>query len=135
MSHDDPLSARLAHVYGRFTAGDAQPMIDFLDEDVVYHLPGQHLGGGTLRGRRALFERLGKAAAACDGAPRIELLQLIAEGPLATSLERFSARRHAETLDQTVCVVWRMRGSRCVEMWSHFSDQSACDRFWDGMSI
>jgi ketosteroid isomerase-like protein len=135
ISSREALSVRLAHVYERFAGGDPAPMLDFLDEDVIYHLPGLHLGGGTLRGRRALFERLGRAAAACDAPPRIELLQVIAEGPLAVSLERFLARRNAESLDQPVCVVWRMLGSKCVEVWSHFADQPACDRFWSGVSF
>ena len=127
------LAERVARVYERFAAGDAQAMLELLHEDVVYHLPGRHLGGGTLHGRQALFERIGKAAAVCDEPPRIVLLHVGAAGPLVVSLERLIARRGARVLDQTVCVVWRIMDGRCVEVWSHLADQRACDGFWEGV--
>src|SRR6185436_13440459 len=75
------LVERVRRVYERFASGDPQPMIELLDEAVIYHLPGKHLGGGTLRGRHALFERTGNAAAACDAPPRIVLLHVGAADP------------------------------------------------------
>ena len=129
------LVERVTRVYERFASGDPQPMIEFLDEAVIYHLPGNHLGGGTVRGRLALFERTGKAAAACDAPPRIALLHVGAAGPLVVSLEHLTARRGARALDQTVCVVWRIAEGRCVEVWSHFADQRACDEFWEGVAF
>lgn len=129
------LVERLTRVYQRFAAGDLRPMLEFLDEAVIYHLPGRHLGGGTLRGRQGLFERTATAAAACDAPPHIDLLHVGAVGPLVVSLERITARRGTRVLDQTACVVWRVVDDRCVEMWSHFADQRACDEFWDGLAL
>jgi ketosteroid isomerase-like protein len=71
-------------------------------------------------------------SAPADVAGRLRsVYQRWAAGDLAVSLERLTARRRGRTLDQTVCVVWRLAGGRCVEMWSHFADQAACDRFWE----
>ena len=125
-----PLADRLRRVYEGFAAGNPAPMAEFLADDVVYHLPGRHLGGGALRGRGALLERMATAAADCDAPPRIALVDVTASGEIAVSLERFTARRRGRTLDQDVCVVWRLAGDRCVEIWSHFTDQDACDTFW-----
>src|SRR6185436_10597125 len=94
------------------------------------HIPGGHLGGGTLHGRGAVLARAAEAAIDCDAPPRIELLDVVASGEFAVSFERVTARRRGQTLDQQVCVVWRMARAQCVEMWSHFSDQAGCDRFW-----
>ena len=53
----------------------------------------------------------------------------------AMTLERFIAHRAGRVLEQTVCVVWRFVGDRCVELWAHFADQAACDAFWDGFVV
>jgi ketosteroid isomerase-like protein len=127
----DP-AARLRTVYQSFFAGDVGPMRDFLSEAVVYHLPGRHLGGGTLRGRDAVFRRTMEAAQTCDEPPRMQLLEVTAAGNFVVSIERCRARRAGRTLDQTVCVVWRVEDERCIEMWAHFADQAACDAFWSG---
>ena len=104
----------------------------FLAADVVYHLPGRHLGGGTLSGRGEIFQRTARAASACESPPAIELIDVVASREFVVSLERFRARRARKVLDQVACVVWRIAAGRCVEIWSHFSDQPACDAFWDG---
>lgn len=124
------LSNRLRQVYECFASGDPRPMAEFLADDVVYHLPGKHLGGGTLRGRVEVLERTAKAALDCDSPPRIALISVIATTEFAVSFERFTAHRRGRALDQEVCVVWRIARGRCVEIWSHFSDQGACDLFW-----
>jgi HAD superfamily hydrolase (TIGR01509 family) len=124
-------AARLRRVYGAFAAGDPAPMAEFLGPDVVYHLPGRHLGGGILRGRDAVLARVALAAAECEAPPRIELLATAAGGEHVVSIERFSARRAGRALAQEVAVVWRLDGERCAEIWSSFPDQQLCDRFWD----
>ena len=129
------LSNRLTQIYENFASGDPRQMVEFLAEDVVYHLPGKHLGGGRLRGRAEVLERTTKAALACDSAPTITLLSVTCAAVFAVSLERFRARRRGRVLDQTVCVVWRIAEGHCIEIWSHFFDQSACDHFWEGAVV
>ena len=103
-----------------------------LSDEVVYHLPGKHLGGGTLQGRAALFNRIRQATSVLDERPSIRVQAVAGFGEWVLSVERFRARRGARILDQDVCVVWRVAGARCVEMWARCSDQALCDRFWLG---
>jgi hypothetical protein len=124
-------AARLRFAYARFIAGDAEPLAAFLADDVVYHLPGKHLGGGKLQGRDEVFSRSVSAAAECEAPPRVELLDVVSCDDLVVSFERLTARRRGRRLEQQVCVVWRVAGGQCVEMWSHFTDQAECDRFWE----
>jgi ketosteroid isomerase-like protein len=124
-------AARLRYVYARFAVGDPEPMAAFLADDVVYHLPGKHLGGGKLCGRDEVFARSARAAAECEAPPRVELVDVVACDDLLVTFERFTARRRGRRLEQQVCVVWRVAGAQCVEMWSHFADQAECDRFWE----
>lgn len=123
-------ASRLRNAYQSFFAGNPAPLSDFLDSAVMYHLPGNHLGGGTLRGREAIFRRTAEAARSCDEPPRLQLLEVTAAGDFVISVECMTARRAGKVLDQQVCVVWRMQNGRCVEMWAHFADQEACDAFW-----
>jgi HAD superfamily hydrolase (TIGR01509 family) len=121
---------RLRAAYDQCFAGDPRALVDFLAEDAVYHLPGRHLGGGTLRGRREILERVAHAAGRCDDPPSMRLTRVVGSPETLLSLERLTARRRGRVLDQEVCVVWRMAGDRCAEVWSRFSDQRACDEFW-----
>ena len=127
-------AARLRNAYARFAAGDPGPMAAFLAPDVVYHLPGKHLGGGKLCGRSEVFARSARAAAECDLPPHVDLLDVVPCEDLIVSFERFTAWRRGRILDQNVCVVWRVAGDHCVEMWSYFEDQHACDDFWEGLA-
>ena len=121
---------QLRDAYRRFATGDAAAMAGLLAEGAVYHLPGRHLGGGTLVGRDAVFRRTVLAARWCDAPPAIELLDVTGAGSLVTSIERLRAQRREVLLDQPVAVVWRFEGAECVELWAHFADQAACDAFW-----
>ena len=129
---DSELLGCLREAYGALAAGDARLLAELLAEDVTYHLPGRHLGGGTLRGRAEVLERTAQAALSCDAPPTIRLHGVVGSGEIVLSIERFVARRRGRTVDQDVCVVWRMAGTRCAEIWSTFSDQASCDRFWEG---
>ena len=123
---------RLRDAYRRFARGDAAGIFDLLDAGATYHLPGRHMGGGTLVGRDAIFRRLAQAGRWCTAAPEIDLLGVTGGGSFVTSVEYFRARRDPTRLDQIVAVVWRFEGERCVELWAHFARQAACDAFWCG---
>ena len=130
--HDEPQTAahRLKDAYERFLAGDPECLVELLSDQVLYHLPGKHIGGGTLQGRSALLHRLSAAASACDTAPTAQLLGALSAGDFVVTFERFQAKAVQGVLDQQVCVVWRFSQNRCVEIWSHFENQEACDAFW-----
>ena len=130
-----PLVELLEPAYRSFLDGSPSGLLEILDDHAVYHLPGLHLGGGTLCGRNALLERLTAAAQACASPPRIELLSVVSEGALVVTLERFRAESPTDSLDQHVCVVWRFVGRRCAEIWAHFENQPACDAFWQGVAV
>lgn len=124
----------LEAAYRRFLDGSAQDLLALLSDDVVYHLPGLHLGGGTLDGRQEMFERMVSAARSCSAPPRVELLSVASAGNLVVTVERFQAETDGGSLDQHAGVVWRFAAGRCVEIWSHFEDQPACDAFWRGVA-
>ena len=120
----------LEAAYRRFLQGNPGDLFALLADDVAYHLPGLHLGGGTLRGRSSLFERLASAANECSAPPQVELLNVVSAGDFVVTVERFQAVASSGVLDQQACVVWRFVAGRCAEIWSHFEDQPACDEFW-----
>jgi ketosteroid isomerase-like protein len=124
------LVSRVRHAYQRFVPGDPAPMTALLADTATYHLPGRHLGGGSLCGRDAILRRMSQAARVLSAPPRVDLLHVAGAGAFVVTIERFHAERAGKVLDQEVCVVWRFEGERCVELWAHFTDQAACDAFW-----
>jgi HAD superfamily hydrolase (TIGR01509 family) len=123
-------AAGVRAAYEAFASGNGRSLAELLAEEVVYHLPGRHLGGGTLRGRAELLSRIAAAASILDEQPTIRVQDVVGFGEWVLSIERFTARRDGRVLDQEVCVVWRVVDARCVEMWARFADQGSCDRFW-----
>lgn len=125
-------AARLSRAYELFLAGEPNTLVDLLAPEAIYHLPGLHLGGGTLNGRDAIMARAMSAALSCDAPPETRLMSVSGIENFVTSVERAIFRRGGRVLEQRVCVVWRFRDNKCVEIWSHFEDQAECDSFWNG---
>ena len=122
---------KFQRAYRLWLQGDAAELSEMLSPDVVYHLPGKHMGGGSLRGVPALIARVTAVVRALDVPPKSELLSVSGYAPFAFTVERFQARRAEASLDQLVCGIWRFENYLCVEVWSHFADQKACDEFWE----
>ena len=120
----------LTRAYQDFLRGEPSALLALLDAGAVYHLPGKHMGGGQLRGRSAIVQRLAEAAPLYDQPPLVTVLDAIGDSSVVVTAERLSARRNGCVLEQRVWVVWRFEQSKCVELWAHFEDQRACDRFW-----
>lgn len=136
MAHEPNKTLGLfAAAYARFTAGDPTEMMQFLADDVLYHLPGKHLGGGIVRGKSALLTRIAKTASWFNRPPKVTLLKTFAAEEFIATVEHLLAQHRSIELDQTVLVVWRMHEDKCVEIWSHFSDQDFCDQFWSGFKL
>ncbi|MGO9604863.1 MAG: nuclear transport factor 2 family protein [Candidatus Binataceae bacterium] len=125
-------TSRFSLAYELFLSGDPNAFVELLAPEVVYHLPGLHLGGGTLDGRKAILARAASAAVTFDAPPEVRLISVSGTGNFIASVERATFRRGGRVLEQCICVVWRFRDSQCVEIWSHFEDQAACDSFWSG---
>ena len=77
---------RLRDAYGRFFAGDPRGLAEYLADGVVYHLPGKHLGGGTLHGWKEILERTASAAQSCDDPPAMQLAAVVASGDIVLSV-------------------------------------------------
>lgn len=121
-------------IYRRFLDGDAADLISLLGADVVYYLPGAHLGGGTVRGSDALIERLVRATNYCQSVT-VDVIDIIELGRFVVSYERFRAARAGQAVDLMMCVVWhRAEDASIAEVWTHIDDQAACDAFWKHFS-
>jgi len=127
-----PWVTRFRDAYAAFVGGDPAPLLPLLTAATVYHLPGNHLGGGELRGRDAIVRRLVAAASACESPPVVAVLDAFGDHRVVVTTEHLQARRRDRVLDQRIHVVWRFEQAACTRIWAHFEDQRACDAFWEG---
>lgn len=130
-SADHPNAVRVRDAYTRWFAGITSPLMQLLSDEMVYHLPGRHLGGGDLYGREAILTRGREYVTLFDEPARSDVYDVVANDDFAVSFERFQAKRRDRILDQVICGIWRLRDGRAVEIWAHFEDQDACDAFWE----
>jgi len=125
-----PNAVRVREAYTRWFEGVVSPMMKLLSEDVVYHLPGKHMGGGDVHGHAGLLGLGRERPIAYDEQPHSEILDVVANERFAISYEHHVAKRKGQTMDQVICSVWRIgQDGRVAELWAHFEDQDAVDAF------
>ena len=129
-SADHPNAVRVRNAYSKWFDGVISPMATLLADDVVYHLPGNYLGGGDIRGFEELLARGRQYAPSFDGPSRTEIIDVVANDHFAFTTERHIASRNGHKLDGIVCGVWRFDNDRATELWSHHADPAALATLW-----
>jgi uncharacterized protein len=108
-----------------FRAGDLALIETLVDEDVVWHIPGNHSRAGDIRGRAALGEWL--AALAGTGFWLTEH-DVLGNDDHVCALSVMGARRPGVDVETRVVSIFHFRNGRQVERWFFPEDREAWDR-------
>ena len=113
-----------------FSEGDAATIIELLDEDIVWRIPGRNEVAGTYVGREAALAVLRRAAELTGGTYRADLHWAVADEEHVVAAYRASGRRGDLTLEIDQALVVRVADGRWVEVDAVPFDQHAFDEFW-----
>jgi uncharacterized protein len=120
--------------YDAFIAGDMEWMNEHLDENVVWHNPGNNALSGDYRGREqvlALFARTVQ-----HFLPEFDVHDVVANDDHAVALLTLKARRldnDATYEGRGVQIFHIDANGRALETWTFSEDQAAFDQFLEGI--
>ena len=107
-----------------FAEGDGATILELLDEDVVWRIPGRNRLAGEHAGRDAALGVLRRSAELTAGTYRADLRWAVADD------YRASGRRDDRALELDQALVVRVDDGRWVEVDAVPFDQHAFDEFW-----
>ena len=113
------------------SAKDFGTVAALLDDDIVWHQPGEHKLSGVHRGRAAVDQLLGAMMTISEGTFELSVTGVpMVNGDQVAIPVRFAGRRAGVELGQDGVDVLRIDGDRIVEVRLFSSDQDAEDAFW-----
>jgi ketosteroid isomerase-like protein len=117
--------------YEALSRGDLTALAELFGDDVSWHTPGWSPLAGDVRGRDAVFARLGRYAAETGGTFRADLKRVLTdEDGRVIGIHRTVAEREGRRLDVYCCTVFELDDGRIVDGREHVYDLQAWDEFW-----
>ena len=113
-----------------FNEGDVATILELLDEDIVWRIPGRSQMAGTYPGREATLAVLRRTAELTGGTYRIDFHWAVADEEHVVVVYRASGQRGDRSLGIDQALVVRVADGRWVEVDALPFDQHAFDEFW-----
>ncbi|MBS2962357.1 nuclear transport factor 2 family protein [Actinocrinis puniceicyclus] len=121
---------RLGHM--RFEHAKYERLAEGIDENVVWHTPGDHPLSGTIVGLDAVFEWLRKSAEVTDGTFRAEIHNIATDDSLAAVVSTYRGERKGMTLVMPGVQTFRFDpvSNKVVEARIWVYDDVFVNKFW-----
>lgn len=128
---DHPNVPRIRYALDVYNSGDHDAMREFLAEDIVWHVGGNHAMSGDYRGVDAVVDYFGDVRKATAGTLQVEPEEILANDRHASIFVRVTAHRDVRTLDVLLAEALTLdQRGRWTEYWALANDQDAVDAFW-----
>jgi uncharacterized protein len=111
--------------------GDMKAVGNLLDDDVIWHQPGNSSLSGVHRSKDKLFAHLGRFMELSNNTFRITKVgSIMANGDMVAATLHFAAERMGRSLSMDGVDVMRIDGGKIQEVWLFSGAQTAEDAFW-----
>ena len=110
--------------------GDLDAYINFLSDDVVFHIPGRSRIAGEYRGKEEVRRHFREIAALSGGTFQTEIHDVLAGDEHVVGLVTARAEQGDQTVDLPRVHVWHVRNGKLAELWIHPADQYSFDSYW-----
>ena len=128
MTTEHPNATAYRRAADAFRAGDLAAIADLVDDDVVWHVPGNHSRAGDIHGRTALIAFLGGLARTGFWLREHDVL---GNDEHVCALSVMGARRPGIDVETRVVSIFHFRDGRQVERWFFPEDAATWDRILD----
>lgn len=114
----DERKQMVLNVFSSIAEGNADPLLDMIDDDVVWTIIGDTLFSGTYKGKQDVLDRLlGRLGERVDGHLHISVDNMIGEGDfLAVQGRGESKTVDGGTYNNTYCWVYKFKDDKVVEL-------------------
>lgn len=124
-----PNEALVRRMFDAFKRGDLDGLAQGLDEQVVWHVAGNHVLAGDHRGVEGVLGFLRKVVEETEGTIHVDLLTALGDENYATLFIRSTADRRGKHLDQKEVLMFAVCDGRVEEVW-HRGDPARMDPFF-----
>ncbi len=131
MTDEHPNVIAYRRAVDAFRARDFAAIEAVVDEDVVWHVPGNQTRAGEIRGRAALIEWL---AGLAETGFWLEEHDVFGNDEHVCALSYMGARRPGVDIRTRVVSVFHFRNGRQVERWFYPDDPAIWDRIFSQTS-
>lgn len=128
MSEEHPNATAYRRTANAFRSGDRMTLEALLDEEVIWHIPGDNSWAGDLRGRPAVLDFLGALPALGF---RVSEHDVFGNDEHVCALSLMGARRPGVDVETRVVSVFHFRDGRQLERWLYPEDRTAWDRIFE----
>ena len=111
--------------------GDFAEAFATMSDTIVWHMGGESSLSGTVVGKQALGERLGKFAKRSGGTFKVITNWAASNECFVAASVVSVAQRDADTLNDPGIDLFKIENGKIQEVWTFAEQQSAEDTFWD----
>lgn len=106
------------NVFSSIAEGNAEPLLDMIDDDVQWTIIGNTLFSGTYKGKQDVLDRLlGRLGERVDGHLHISVDNMIGEGDFLVVQGRGESKTvDGGTYNNTYCWVYKFKNDKVVEL-------------------
>lgn len=117
--------------YDAFARGDIPAVLELLDPEITWHVPGRSPLSGDYHGHPGVLEFFGRCRELSGGTLQVVPEELfLSDGERVVALCTVSAERHRQAWSSPEVHVWRVTGGRATEFVEYQGDQQTEDEFW-----
>jgi len=116
--------------YRAFAAGDIPTVLQFLEEDMVWQVPGRSPISGVFTGHEGVLDFFGRCLELSGGTLRISVDEVLSEGERVMVLCTVAAERNGRAWSSPEVQVWRVADGRATHFREFQGDQETEDAFW-----
>jgi ketosteroid isomerase-like protein len=114
-----------------YAGGPVEPVIELLDPDIVWHVPGSSPIAGDHRGTRAVLDYFKARRELARGTMRMHPgEEVLARDDAVVQLVRGSAELDGKPVEWQTAGVYRLKAGRVAEVWLVPLDLDQFDRVW-----
>ena len=116
--------------YTAFAQGDIPTVIQALDEEILWHVPGRGPLSGDYNGHEAVLGFFKHFMELSSGTFRIQVNDVLANETRVIVLVTESAERNGRKWSSPQVHAWTVKDGKATVFWQYQGDQQTEDEFW-----
>jgi ketosteroid isomerase-like protein len=130
VTSDSANQAIIENAYRAFARGDIPTVLEVLDEDILWHVPGRGPLSRDYRGHAQVLGFFQHFMELSGGTFRIAVDDVLAKGDRVIVMVTESAQRNGREWSSPQVHAWTVKNGRATVFWQFQGDQQTEDEFW-----
>ena len=120
----------IENAYAAFARGDIPTVLEVLDQDILWHVPGRGPLSRDYKGHAEVLGFFQRFMELSEGTFRIAVNDVLAKGDRVLAMVTESAQRNGRKWSSPQVHAWTVKNGRATVFWQFQGDQQTEDEFW-----